>query len=206
MTMRIAATLLFSSILLAPDPPSQAQAAPTPAPITATTPPTASSILSPTLDYLRQSLPILRLDKWKASRLVHEETGGNIDSLTRDLNNTLPPLLAAADAAPGAVSQNLPVFRNVNALYEVLLRVVATADRAAPKGDADMLHQALNSLEDRRRVFGDTIENTAVAQEQQLGSLRDQLRAQALAPARPVGSAGNSRPVPPPPHKRKPAE
>ncbi|WP_124848379.1 hypothetical protein [Acidipila sp. EB88] len=144
---------------------------------------TASSMLSPALGTLRQSLAAVHLDKWKAPGGVREEANSNIASITRDLDGTLPGLLATADAAPGVVSQNLPVFRNVDALYDVLLRVVETADLSAPDTDTDRLHTALSTLEDARRNFGDLLQGAAVAQEQQLASTTAQLRAQAAVSA-----------------------
>ncbi len=143
-----------------------------------TTPATASSIVSPSLDGLRQSLRGLRLDKWKAPGPVREETNGNIGSITRDLDGTLPGLLSTADAAPGVVSKNLPVFRNIDALYDVLLRVVETADLAAPENETETLHNALASLEDARRSLGDALQSAALTNEQQLTALRQQARAQ----------------------------
>ncbi len=159
--------------------------------------PTASSLLSPSLDQLRHGLAGLRLDKWKAPGPVRQEASGNIGSITRDLDGTLPGLLATADAAPGTVSKNLPVFRNIDALYDVLLRVVETADLAAPENDTDSLHRALASLEDARRSLGDSLETAALNSEQQLSEFRTQLRAQAAPPTAPatVEDGGAGRPA-----------
>lgn len=151
--------------------------------------PTASSLITPALGQLRQGLSGLRLDKWKVPGPVREETNGNIGSITRDLDGALPGLLATADGAPGVISKNLPVFRNVDALYDVLLRVVETADLSAPARDADALHQGLTALDNARRAMGDAMETAAVSQEQQVNTLEERLKAQAAA-ARPV--------VPPP--------
>ena len=169
--------------------------------------PTASSLLSPSLNQLRQSLGNLRIDKWKAPGPVRQEASGNIGSITRDLDGTLPGLLATADAAPGTVSKNLPVFRNIDALYDVLLRVVETADLAAPENDTDSLHRALASLEDARRSLGDSIETAALSTEQQLNESRAQIRAQttpaAAAPST-VVDGGAAKPAAAA-HKHKPA-
>ncbi len=152
--------------------------------------PTASSLLSPALEDLKGSLSAVRVDRWKSSGSRREEASSNIGSIQRDLDGTLPGLLATADAAPGSVAGNLPVFRNVDALYDVLLRVVQTADLFAPKADADTLHSALNSLENARRSLGDALQSAAAAQEQQTASLRAQLQAQAQqTPAKPASPA-----------------
>ena len=170
-------------------------------------PPTASSVLSPALAQLRDTLGGLRLDKWKAPGPVREQASGNIGSITRDLDATLPGLLAAADAAPGTVSRNLPVFRNVDALYDVLLRVVETADLSAPDSEADRLHTALAALEDARRSLGDAVESAAVSQEQQIGSLHEQVRTlNARTQAEPVAEEEEKKPAVVHKHKASPKE
>ena len=169
--MRIRPALLLFPALLAPAA-GQGETAPSA---------TATGILSPALDKLRTTLGNLRLEKWKAPGPVREEARTNIGSIGRDLDGTLPGLLTTADAAPGAVSQNLPVFRNVDALYDVLLRVVETADLAAPTADTEALHGALTSLEDARRSLGDALEAAAVSTEAQNKSLNAQAEAQAAA-------------------------
>jgi hypothetical protein len=138
-------------------------------------------MLAPALEQLRASLSGLRLDKWKAPGAVREETDANIGSITRDMTGTLPNLLATADAAPGVLSKNLSVFRNVDALYDVLLRVVETADLSAPEHEANILHQALASLDGARRSLGDAMESVATSQEQELVRLRTQVQPQAEA-------------------------
>ena len=186
--------ILTAALLLALAPPvaARAQAAPT-----------ASSLLSPSLDQLRRSLAGLRLDKWKAPGPVRQEASGNIGSMTRDLDGTLPGLLASADSAPGTVSKNLPVFRNIDALYDVLLRVVETADLSAPEDDTASLHRALASLEDARRSLGDSLEAAALNDEQQLSNFRAQLRSQAAPAAAPstVEDGGAAKPAPARKHK-----
>jgi len=198
--MRILFSLVLFPALFAPAIAVRAQAAP----------PTASGILSPSLDRLRGSLSGLRLDKWKAPGPVREETNSNIGSITRDLDGTLPGLLATADSAPGVVSKNLPVFRNVDALYDVLLRIVETADLSAPENETEALHNALSSLEDARRSLGDAMQNAAVAQEGQVNSLQAQLQSHPAGTptTSTVVNDGNSGPVTAKPavRRRKPAK
>lgn len=148
--------------------------------------PTASSILQPALAQLQNSLEAVHLDKWKAPGPVREDASSNIGSIRRDLDGTLPTLLATADTAPGSVSRNFPVFRNVDALYDVLLRVTETAELAAPEAESAGLQAALSTLEDARRTLGDRIEQGAEAQEQQTAELGARLRSVATAPAQPA--------------------
>ena len=198
--VRIPALLAFSTLLLAASPARPQAATP---PIAQTANQTASSVLSPSLAQLRRSITGLRVEKWKAPGPVREDATANLNSLSRDLDGPLPGLLMTADAAPGTVSKNLPVFRNIDALYDVLLRVVETAELAAPDNEAGALRSALASLEDARRSFGDALQASAETSEQQAAVLREQLRAsQAAAPAT-VDDGGKPATAP---RKKKPAK
>ncbi len=143
--------------------------------------PTPSSLLQPTLGELRSTIAGLHTAKWKAPGPVKDEAQANIGSITRDLESTLPGLLAQADAAPGAVAENFVVYRNLDALYEVLLRVSGTAELAAPDEEAANVAHSLLTLDAARRSLADSI--LASSREQQLAL------AQARQPAPPVAVA-----------------
>lgn len=133
--------------------------------------------MQPALDTLTQALEVLRPEKWKASDSIRQETASNIDSIHRDIQTTLPQLLSTADAAPNSVSQLLPAYRNVEALYDVLLRVTQVANLAAPNQQSAAIDHARARLEDARRALGDHLNSAALAQEQQVHSLQVALRA-----------------------------
>ena len=155
-----------------------------------------SSLMQPALDTLQQTLGQLRPEKWKVSDTVQQEMSADLGSIRRDLETTLPPLLTAADNAPGSVSQLLPAYRNVEALYDVLLRVAQTGSIGAPKSQSAALERARASLEEGQRALGDHLKSAALAEEQQVRSLQVALRAVPPAPA-PVA-------CPPPVAKKRP--
>jgi hypothetical protein len=126
-----------------------------------------------------------KTDRWKASSAVRDEAENNLRSIERDVQTTLPPLLAVADAATDSAAKTLPVYRNVEALYDVLLRLEAAGQLAAPRDQASALEQALADLNDGRRALGDQLQVDADGQERQV------LRLQAALKAVPL-------PVPPP--------
>ncbi len=109
-----------------------------------------------------------------------------MDAIQRDLNGTLAGLLQQADAAPGSVPAGFLVYRNVDALYDTLLRVVETAELAAPTNEATSLESALDSLENARAQVGDVILSGAQAQQNQLIGLQRAIRAAAAAQRSPV--------------------
>jgi hypothetical protein len=141
--------------------------------------------MQPALNTLTQALEVLRPEKWKASDAIKQETSSNIDSIHRDIQTTLPQLLATADAAPNSASQLLPAYRNVEALYDVLLRVTQVANLAAPNQQSATIDHARASLEDARHSLGDRLNSAALAQEQQVHRLQAALRA-VPPPAAPV--------------------
>jgi hypothetical protein len=65
----------------------------------------------------------------------------------------------------------LPAYRNVDALYDVPLRVDGTARAAAPAGQVGALDAALAKLDDGRRALGDSLQLSAVAAEKRVGDL-----------------------------------
>ena len=67
-----------------------------------------SAMMRPSLNAVGEALDVLRPEKWKASGSVRQETAANIDSIRRDLEVTLPPLLAAADGDPSSLAHALP--------------------------------------------------------------------------------------------------
>lgn len=150
-----------------------------PAPVPSAPPPAAppSATLQPSLDVLRTALTIIHIDRWKAPTAVRDEAQSNLGSIQRDVQSTLPTLLTAADAAPTSAAKALPVYRNVEALYDVLLRVDTTARLAAPSDQTSALDQALTRLDGSRRALGDQLQQTAAAQETQVVNLQAALKA-----------------------------
>ncbi len=129
-----------------------------------------SGTLQPSIDALHRTLDQLRLEKWKRGAL-RDEAEGYIVQIQNDLGSNLPPLLAQADAAPGAVSKVLPVLRHLDALYDVLLRVVEAARISAPDDQAGQLQQALATLGSSRLALGDRLQGSADAAEKQIVDL-----------------------------------
>ena len=158
-----------------------------------------SAMLQPAIDSIRQALGTVRLDKWKAANTIRDEADANVGSIRRDIDSTLPPLLTAADGAPDSVTQVLPAFRNVNALYDVLLRVATAARVAAPTQQSAPLDAALLSLEDGRRALGDRLQSAAVSQERRISDLQAAIRA---VPPPPSAAAPITAPLATPAKKR----
>jgi hypothetical protein len=136
-----------------------------------------SAMLQPALDVLRTAVGAVSVERWKGPSSARSEVETNVASIRRDIGGTLPGLLAAADAAPGSAAKMLPAYRNVEALYEVLLRVDVAARASAPSEQSSALDQALRQLEDGRKALADRLQDDAAAAEKKAGDLQAQLKA-----------------------------
>jgi hypothetical protein len=199
----LSAAFFFASVPALAQPASVA-AAPVSTPIT------TSAIVQPALADVQRCISDLNIARWKAPNEVRNAAQQNASSIQRDLANTLPSLLSQADASPGAVPQAFTVYRNIDALYDVLLRVNETASLAAPQNESDALYSALQKLESARRQLGDTIFNASQEREAQVVKLQAAVKAATAvqAPATPAKTAvvdDGPATTPPVKKKKKPA-
>lgn len=147
-----------------------------------------SAIAQPALLDIQRAVGSLNTGRWKAPNEVKAAADRNLSSIQRDLVETLPNLISEADAAAGSVPPAFAVYRNIDALYDVLLRVNQTAMLAAPENDASAVASALERLESARKQLGDAIVASAQDREVQIVRLQAAVKAAATA-------------APPPPEK-----
>lgn len=161
-----------------------------------------SATLRPALDTLLGTLNTIKTDKWKRGS-VRDEAGQDMGSVVSDIQINLPPLLREADAAPALASKQIPVARNVDALYDVLLRVVEAARISAPGDQVEALTQALGTLGKARLALYDQLQQASAAAEKQVTDLRLTVQRQSslACPAPPPPA-----PCPTTPKKKKPAK
>jgi hypothetical protein len=144
-----------------------------------------SAILQPAISNVQSTTANLDIPRWKAPDSVRGAAQENVDSIQRDLGKTLPTLLAQADAAPESVPQSFAVYRNVDALYDVLLRVSEVANLAAPSDEADSVASSLQRLEAARSQLGDLILHASQHREAQIVALESAARTVKAAPVAP---------------------
>ncbi len=192
-------------------------AAPAPAAAQAATPAVAPapagfamSNLRPALANVQTAITNLNVAHWKAPNDIRATTQQDINSMQRDLNTTLPGLLAQADTAaassgPPALSPAFAVFRNLDALYDVMLRVTETAGLAGSASDASSLEDARAGLEDGRAKLGAWLLQAIGAQDAQVVRLQTPVAHPAPAPPPPPNKiVVNDGPDTTKPHKKKP--
>lgn len=182
-------------------PPAQLQTAsaagPAPAPAAA---PNSAATLRPALDQVQSTLGKTHTERWKRGS-VRDEAGADIGSIKSDMQSNLPNLIHDADGSPGSLSKMLPVAKHIDALYDVLLRVVEASRISAPDDQAGELRQALNALGSARLAYDDQMQQLAATQEKQIVDLRTTVQKQAAfkCPAPPP-----EKPCPPPAPAHRP--
>ncbi len=124
------------------------------------------------IDRLHQTLVSLNVTKWKVPGSVRSTAQSDVDSMQRDVSNVLPDLMERAKASPRALGPAFAVFRNIDALYDVLLRVSETATLASAQADAGRLEEARAGLEESRSVIGNAILQASTDQDAELVQLR----------------------------------
>lgn len=165
-----------------------------------------STILQPALSNVQSTTAALNISRWKAPASVRDAAQQNVDSIQRDLGNTLPGLIAQADDVPASVPPSFAVYRNVDALYDVLLRVSETADLAAPADEADSVANSLQKLEGARKELSDSILRASEQQQSQLAALQSAANAVKAVPVEPSKTVVDDGPVTTPkPAKKKTA-
>jgi hypothetical protein len=144
-----------------------------------------STIVQPALLDVQRTIGSLNTGRWKAPGDVKAAADRNLSSIQRDLVETLPNLISQADGAAGSVAPAFAVYQNIDALYDVLLRVNQTAMLAAPDNDASSVAAALERLESARKQLGDAIVAAAQDREAQLVKLQAAIKAAAATPPPP---------------------
>ena len=171
--------MAFAPVLVygQPGPPATATP-PAPAPPAASVAP--SSVLQPALSSVESTLTSLKMDKWKKGT-IREESGDNVNAILKDLKTNLPPLMADADAVPGALSKSIPLMKHLDALYDVLLRVEEGARVSAPGDQVDQLESALKQFGVARIQLYDSMTERAAGQEKHVTDLQATIKAQQTA-------------------------
>ena len=160
--------------------------------------PTASYSMTPVLADLDQlqavssgldsAISRLKIDKWKADGNSKRQAQSNAESIQRNLRSALPGMISGVRSAPQDLGAEFKLYRNLNALYDVVGSLTESAGAFGPKNDYEALAQQLDSLDGIRRKLGDSLEQLAASTQSQLDQLRTQvktLQAQAATAAPP---------------------
>ena len=149
----------------------------------------------------------LRIERWKTDGSTKKQTLSNVDSVQRNLQNALPEIVNQLRNAPEDLAATFKLYRNLDALYDVLGSVVESAGAFGSKDDFQAVSNDLNTFEATRRQLADRMANLATSKEQEIIRLRADLKtAQAAIPAAPPKKTvvDDNEPAKKPAVKKKP--
>ena len=128
----------------------------------------------------------LRIERWKTDGSSKKQSSSDVESVQRNLQNALPEMIAELRNNPEDMPATFKLYRNLDALYDVLSGVVESAGAFGPKDDFQSLSNDLNSFEATRKQMADRMNTLAASKEQEIVHLRADLKtAQAAIPAAP---------------------
>jgi len=131
----------------------------------------------------QQDLSRLRIERWKTDSGTKRQTESNVESIQRNLQTALPGMLTDLKNSPDNAALTFKVYRNLDALYDVVTSVVESAGAFGSKEEFQSLSRDLGAIEDSRRAFADRLDKLTTAKETEIGQLRVALQqARAAAP------------------------
>lgn len=128
----------------------------------------------------------VRIEKWKADSASKKQALAWVDSIQRNLQGALPEIISQLRQLPESLPATFKLYRNLDALYDVLGSVVDGAGAFGTKDDLQSLSNDLNGFGGTRKQLAERIENLSTAKEAEIVRLRTDLKtAQAAIPAQP---------------------
>jgi hypothetical protein len=154
----------------------------------------------------------LRIERWKTDGSYKKQALAKVDSIQRNLQGALPEIISQLRAAPEDLSATFKLYRNLDALYEVLASVVEDAGAFGSKDDLQALSNDLSGFEGTRKQMAERIETLSAAKDAEVTRLRADLKtaqtaAIPAAPPKKIVVDDNEPPKKPPVKKKttKPA-
>ncbi len=150
----------------------------------------------------------LRIERWKTDSATKKQVLGNVDSIQRNLQGALPEIISQLRNSPEDLPATFKLYRNLDALYDVLGNVTEAAATFGSKDDVQSLSNDLGTFEATRKQLAERIDNLSSSKEAELTRLRTQLKTlQAQVEAAPPKKivVDDTEPPKKPAVKRKPA-
>jgi hypothetical protein len=156
----------------------------------------------------QDDLTKLRIERWKTDASFKKRSLADVDSVQRNLQNALPEMIQNLRNAPEDMPATFRLYRNLDALYDVMGSVVESVGAFGSKDEFQALSNDLTSFEGTRKQLAQRMENLTTSKEQEILRLRTDLKAaQAAIPAAPPKKTivDDTEPPKKPPVKKKPA-
>ena len=198
---------LFAGVAIAAQAPS--------APAVTQPAPAMNAALAADLDHLQTAaaqinadISHMRIEKWKADSGSKQQAQANGESIQRNLTTALPGLIANYRAQPQDLNAGFKLYRNLNALYDVMMSFTESTGAFGPRNDYEALAEQVNVIDTVRRDLADNLEGQTMQTQTEVNQLRQQVRQlqQAAVPPPPPKKTvvDNAEPVKKAPtHKKK---
>lgn len=138
-------------------------------------------LLNQVIENTRVDLARLRVDKWKADAASRRQAEANAESVQRNLASALPAIVQQVRANPGSVAATFKLYRNLNALYDVMSSLAESAGAFGSNEEYRALANDTSNLDTLRRSLADRVETMATFRDNEVAQL--QARARQASPA-----------------------
>jgi hypothetical protein len=125
---------------------------------------------------IQDDLSHLKIEKWKTDSATKRQSQSDVESIQRNLQSALPGMLNDLKNSPESAPITFKVYRNLDALYDVMNSIVESTGAFGNKDEFQSLSKDLGSLEDSRRAFAGRMDKVANAKETEIGQLRAALQ------------------------------
>lgn len=126
----------------------------------------------------------LSVRKWKLDSTAKDQVQHDISSVQSNISSTLPGLVSQIRSTPDNTPALFKLYRNVDALLEVVRGITESAGAFGPKSEFDTLQSDSQNLASVRSSLATQIDQVATAKEASITRMRAQLaQAQAAAAA-----------------------
>jgi hypothetical protein len=134
----------------------------------------------------QDDLAKVKVDRWKTDGSYKKQILANVESLQRNLQSALPEMIGKLRATPEDLPATFRLYRNLDALYDVMGSVVESVGAFGGKDEFQSLSNDLSAFEGTRKQIAERIESLSSAKEAEIARLRTELKtAQAAIPATP---------------------
>ena len=134
----------------------------------------------------RLDLARLRVEKWKTDNGTKRQAESNAESVNRNMAAALPQIVQQVRKDPNSLGASFKLYRNLNALYDVMSTLAETAGAFGTKDEYQALANDTANIDTLRRAMADQLEMMTLARDNELAQLRTRVQqAAAAAPAPP---------------------
>ena len=144
----------------------------------------------------------LRIEKWKVDSGTRQQASENASSIQRNISAALPELINSVRNAPQSLTANFKLYRNLNALYDVLAGLGESTGAFGKREEYDTIAPHVNAFDEIRRSYGDYLQQMASTADNRMLSAQQELARAAAAAQQPPKKIVVDDDQPTPPKKK----